>query len=124
MRNLARKTSLVFAAGCLGGLVQLPIFVALYSAVRRCAIVGGRFLWMKDIAKPDVILALIVAAITYRSLLLATPSSTQGRPIVVLIPVIMTLIFLFKMSAGIALYCGVSAGVSLLQTFLVRRSAA
>src|SRR4051812_30888507 len=36
----------------IGTLVQAPVFIAIYSAVRQAAVVGGRFLWIKDISRP------------------------------------------------------------------------
>jgi YidC/Oxa1 family membrane protein insertase len=55
-RILAREGVSMFPAlGCVGALAQTPLLLALYNAVSECAAVGGRFVWIRDIAKPDVI---------------------------------------------------------------------
>jgi YidC/Oxa1 family membrane protein insertase len=111
-------------AGCLSGLLQMPAFLAFYSAVRKAIAAGGRFLWIRNIAKPDVLLTIIVSAITYASVVYAASGSPpqHGKQIMAVLPVVVTVLILIKTSAGVGLYWGVSAAASLLQTFVVRRS--
>ena len=45
-----------------------PVLLALYNAVRETTTLGGRFLWIRDISKPDMALAMVVAAITAASM--------------------------------------------------------
>ncbi len=112
-------------AGCLGGLAQMPLFLAVYSAVRQVVAAGGRFLWIGNIARPDLILTAIVTALTYASIAYSTSNMPQqGKQIVVLLPVIATVFVLAKTSAGLGLYWGVSAAASLIQSMVIRRSAA
>ncbi len=112
--------------GCLGAVAQMPIFLAVYSAVRGVVAAGGKFLWIKNIAKPDVWLTVIVAGITALSVAISTnpaTSSSEGKQLLLVLPVIMTVIVLSKVSAGLGLYWGVSASVSLAQSYLVRQTA-
>lgn len=111
-------------AGCLGGVLQLPVFVACYSAVRDTATQGGRFLWIANIARPNLVLTAIVTAITFGTVAYSSSSmpSAQQRQLMLVLPVAITLIALFKTSAGVALYWGVSSAFGLLQAYLVRRS--
>ena len=37
-----------------GSLAQLPLLIALFSAVQQVAARGGAFLWIRDLARPDV----------------------------------------------------------------------
>lgn len=112
-------------AGCLGGLAQMPLLLAVYSAVRQVVAAGGRFLWIRNIARPDLVLTAIVTALTYGSIAYSTSNMPQqGKQIMVLLPVIVTILVLAKTSAGIGLYWGVSAAASLVQSLVIRRSTA
>lgn len=112
-------------AGCLGGLAQMPLLLAVYSAVRQVVAAGGRFVWIRNIARPDLILTVVVTALTYASMAhSASNMPQQGKAIMILLPIIATVIVLAKTSAGIGLYWGVSAAASLVQSIVVRRSAA
>ncbi|MFC1597731.1 YidC/Oxa1 family membrane protein insertase [Planctomycetota bacterium] len=128
--RLARETRRVFERegvspvplkGCLGTLVQMPVLLALFSAVRRCVRAGGRFLWIRNISKPDFILTLGVAALTYATVSLGVHSADENKTLMIAVSTILTFFVLLKMPAGIGLYWGVSSLVSLLQTAIVRR---
>ena len=107
-------------AGCAGTFVQLPIVVGLYSAVRRCVVAGGRFLWIRNIAIPDLLLTVAVTALTMVTLAVGASSTGPNKAIAVVIPTAITFLVLSKLAAGIGLYWGVSLLVSLLQTGLIR----
>jgi YidC/Oxa1 family membrane protein insertase len=108
--------------GLLVNLAQLPIFIAIFSAIKSGLGVGGRFLWIGDIAQPDVILALIVGALTYLSSLLSANSPQQTRLLANLLPVAITLFFVWRLAAGIGLYWAASTSVGIIQAVLVRRA--
>ncbi len=62
---LAREGLSPFSSlGCLGTFAQFPVFIALYSSVRQAAAVGGRFLWVRDLARPDWIVVTIATGLT------------------------------------------------------------
>ena len=128
-RRLAEETQRVFTreqlslvplSGLLGGIVQTPVLLALFSAVSQAAAVGGRFLWIGNIARPDVFVAFIVTALTVGSLAALPQSAGQNRTLMMWLPAIITMIALSKMAAGIGLYWGVSSAVSVVQTLIVR----
>ena len=128
--RLAEKTQRLFArhgaspvdgSGLLGGLAQAPIFLALFSAVRRSAAQGGRFFWIADIARPDVLLTSLVAAMTTAATLLQPHLPEQGRWLVVALPALLTLLFLSRLAAGVGLYWGATTAVGVLQAALLRR---
>lgn len=112
-------------ASCLGTLCQSPIYIAFYSAVRQVANLGGRFLWIGNVAKPDFWLTGIVTALTFGSVLFtasAVASPPETRRMMLVVPVVVTMLVLVQTSAGVALYFGVSSAVSMLQSYAVRRS--
>src|SRR5262245_7706674 len=47
--------------GFLGGLVQIPVIGAVYSAIRGA--LGSSFFWISSLAKPDLLLAALVSVL-------------------------------------------------------------
>ena len=107
--------------GCLGAVAQMPILLALFAAVRGCVPAGGRFLWIRNIAKPDLVLTVAVTALTYATVAIGASSTNQNKALTIAIPAMITFFVLLRMSAGIGLYWGVSSMASLLQTTIIRR---
>jgi YidC/Oxa1 family membrane protein insertase len=101
--------------------VQVPLFVALFSAVRRGLSSSGRFLWVKDLMKSDPLMAFICAALTGLSTFLGSNAPEQQRATSILLPAALTLFFLWRMSAGVTIYTLGSGLVGLLQSLLIRR---
>ena len=131
--RLAEETRRIFAregvsmiprAGCIGMLLQAPVFLALFDAVRQCAAAGGRFLWIRDISRPDVALAVLVAAITAASLAAGPQPDVpaQQRQLLLIMPALFTLLALWQMAAGVGLYWGISSLVGIAQGVIVRRA--
>jgi YidC/Oxa1 family membrane protein insertase len=133
--RLAEETRRIFAregvsmiprAGCIGALLQAPVFLALFDAVRQCAAAGGRFLWIRDISRPDIALAVLVAALTAGSMAAGpqTDIPAQQRQLLLIMPALFTLLALWQMAAGVGLYWGVSSVVGVAQGVIVRRALA
>lgn len=61
----------------LGGLLQAPVLAGIYGAVRRGLGVGASFLWITDLARPDALLALAVAALTASATFLGVKAGPQ-----------------------------------------------
>lgn len=118
--------TVVDGRGLLGTLVQLPVVMGMYSALRRVLAGGlsGRFLWITNISRADVGLALLVAAMTYVVALLSPQMSVSARWMTTVVPVAITLMVLSRMSAGYGLYWGASTIVSGVQAALLRRAMA
>ena len=126
-RVLAREgVSLIPAAGCVGALLQTPVLLALFDAVRQCAAVGGRFLWIRDISRPDIALALLVAVVTVGSMAAGPQpdAPTQQRQLLLVLPALFTMLALWQMASGVGLYWGVSSLFGIAQGVIVRRSVA
>lgn len=106
--------------------LQTPVLFALFAAVRQGLGTGIRFLWIRDLARGDVALALLVAALTGIAVATA-PASTQNvtqAQIMLGVAVLGTVVFLWTTASTVALSVGAGAAVSLLQNWLVRRRAA
>ena len=105
-----------------GTLAPVPVLLALYSAVRQCAAVGGRFLWIADISRPDRLLAVLVSALGVGAAWLAPVPEGQSRTLMAVLPAVVTMAVLWKMSAGIGLYWGLSSAVGAAQTLMTTRA--
>ena len=113
--------SILSSGSLVGMLIQVPLFIGLFSAVRRGLSGSGRFLWIKDLMKSDPILALVCAALTAISAALGATAPEQQRTATVLLPAVLTLLFLWRMSAGVTIYTFSSGLVGLIQSVMVRR---
>jgi YidC/Oxa1 family membrane protein insertase len=126
-RIFAREgVSMIPGAGCIGALLQAPVFLALFDAVRQCAAAGGRFLWIRDISRPDIALAVLVAALTAGSMAAGPHPDipAQQRQLLLIMPLLFTLLALWQMAAGVGLYWGISSVVGVAQGVIVRRALA
>src|SRR5262245_33307843 len=107
-------------AGCLGAVAQAPVVLALYSAVRQVAMLGGRFAWIRNISAPDVFLTGLVAAIGVVTIVASPSPSPENRHFMMILSCVITFIVLSKMSAGVALYWGMSNGFSAAQGLIAQ----
>jgi YidC/Oxa1 family membrane protein insertase len=121
-RLMAREGASPFSvAGCLGALVQAPVFLALYSSVRQASMAGGRFLWIRSLAKPDWPLAIIATAFTVLAAAAGGSAPSQNRPLMLSISAAVTMIALTKMAAGVGLYWALSSLFGAVQSWAVQR---
>ena len=103
---------------------QIPLFIAFYNAVQKAAAVGGRFLWIGNVARPDMLLTIVVTALTCGAVFMSRPSQPPQQSMstyLLLVPIALTAAFLLKASAGVAIYFGVSSLMSMLQGHVLRR---
>jgi YidC/Oxa1 family membrane protein insertase len=113
--------SILPGSSLLGTLVQIPMLLALYSAVRQAAAIGSRFFWIADISRPDRLLTVLVTAIGAAAAAAGTPPSTPHRFVSVVLPAAITVFALSRMAAGVGIYWGVSSLVGVVQALAVRR---
>lgn len=108
----------------LGGLAQAPLFAALFAALRRGLGEGTRFLWIGNLARPDVTIALGVGALTIVAMSLAPTADAQRQaPMAAMVIAAGTTVwFLSSTSALFALSSVAGATVSVLQSRLLQRS--
>jgi len=128
--DLFRETQRVFAregvsmlplGGILGTLAQMPILIALYSSVRQVAAFGGRFLWIENISAPNVILTIVVAALGAASAAVGLPAAAHNKSMMIILPALVTLMALWSMASGVAIYWGVSSLAGIAQAAVIKR---
>ena len=109
-------------------LIQFPILIALYQLLLHYKYaVTPKFLWIPDLAKPDYVLLIVMALVTYfsgelSSLASSSEQKTQQRIMNIFTTMLFTGMFLiYKVPAGVMLYWLVSSLFQLLQQFIVFR---
>ncbi|MBF5043275.1 membrane protein insertase YidC [Aggregicoccus sp. 17bor-14] len=110
--------------GLLALLAQAPVVGGLVSALSRGRLAAGPFLWMADLARPDVLLLALVACLSGAGAALNPDLPREGRTLMVLLPAALSVLFLWRASAALGLYWAASSGVGLLQSALLRRAPA
>ncbi|MBN1809703.1 MAG: membrane protein insertase YidC [Planctomycetes bacterium] len=143
--ELYRKHGVSPLGGCLPMLVQLPMFVALYGALRTAFELRQKgFLWIDDLTKPDELFNLPFTVpyfqwttfnllpILYMALIFIQqklqpksndPQQQQQRKMMMLMPVMFFFIF-YSMPSGLVLYFVVSNAMTLGEQWLIRRQLA
>lgn len=126
MLALYRQHNLTFVdgKGLLGALAQMPIFLGMFQALRSMGD-GVRFLWIPNLLKPDVLLALI-AGITTALMFMVNPDiPEQMRMFMIVVPSIMAIVLAFQFGSALAVYWASTNFFSALQTialhFVVER---
>jgi len=109
--------------GFLSILIQAPLFIGLFSAVRRGLARACRFLWIDDLSKPDGILAFFCAVLIGLSTAITPTATDQHKTAMAVLPTILTLVFLWRVAAGVGIYSFASSLVGLAQAYMVRRRA-
>jgi len=133
-QEMNRRTMAVMAenkvnplSGCLPQLVQIPVWLALYNALLTSVeLYHTRFLYLKDLSEPDPFLVLPVA-ITFLMWLqqqLSTPTNLDPvqQQVMRYMPLIFGLLF-FAFPSGLAVYVFVNVSLSIVQQWLINRSA-
>ena len=112
--GLAPKGTLV------GGLVQLPIGAGVYQTIASIARSTARFLWVRDLSRPDALVASVAAGLAGAAVV-AGPASPSSRLSAALAAGV-TFFFAWRLSAGVGLYWIASNVVTVGQSLLVRRA--
>jgi YidC/Oxa1 family membrane protein insertase len=81
----------------------------------------GKFAWITNIAKPDLLLALVVGAITYFSMSMMSGSAEQTNVLLLVIPALICIVMLSHFSSAIGLYWATSSSTSLMQSFILNK---
>jgi YidC/Oxa1 family membrane protein insertase len=97
------------------GILGLGIFQVL-----RDMEVGPKFMWITDIAKPDVILAFVVGVLTFFSMQMMPGLSEQQSQLLLLVPAMMSMFVLVGFPSAIGLYWATSNIVTMVQSLVLR----
>lgn len=108
-------------SGMLAAIVQAPLGAGIYAAIRQGVAGAGSFLWIGRLARPDIWLAFIVTALSWAAVMLNPSMSEQARTLLHWLPVIVTLLVTWHLSAGLCLYWAGAGSVGVLQAALLRR---
>ena len=109
-----------------GSLVQLPIFLGMFQVLRNAGD-GVRFLWVANLLRPDVLLALIAGLVTALMMAVNPDLPEQLRIVMIVVPTILAIVAALQFSSALAIYWATSNTFSAIQTVLlhviVRRQA-
>jgi YidC/Oxa1 family membrane protein insertase len=117
--------------GCLPMLLQLPITIGFYYAIRRTPEIAAHdFLWF-SLGKPDMILPLIAAAVYYIQFRVSQSVSMSAQPaqqnqnkqyaVIGLLSPLMMGMFSFAMPAALPLYWAVGGIYIIAQTLVFKK---
>jgi YidC/Oxa1 family membrane protein insertase len=87
----------------LGACVQMPVICGLYQALSS-GIGTAAFLWIRNLARPDTLLAILAALTTAVAMAAVPQMSEQMRLMIILLPAIFCFLAALHFSSGIALY--------------------
>jgi membrane protein insertase Oxa1/YidC/SpoIIIJ len=102
-------------------LLQLPVAGGIYRTIEAVARNAVGFLWVKDLSRPDALVASVAAALAGAAVM-AGPASPSSRTTAGLAAII-TFLLAWRLSAGVGLYWMASNVVGFIQSLLVRRAA-
>lgn len=137
MMSLYRDHKVNPLGGCLPMLFQMPIFIALFQALRNAVeLRGAHFLWMADLSEPDRMfmitstipfnllpLLVIVAMLLQQRMtpMAATGQSESQQKMMQFMPIFFGFIF-YSMPAGLTVYFLVTTVLGLVQQYFVQKA--
>lgn len=107
-----------------GTLLQTPLFLGLFQSIRAVVATGAArqpFLWIGSLAKPDLLLALLVSGLLGVGVIANASGPPATIRFLLLVSCLGTFLMLLRFSAGFGLYMGASAAVGTLQGLIIRR---
>jgi len=113
-------------SGCLPMLIQWPIFIALYYVFNNLhGISGVHFLWINDLAKRDVVLAVLSGLTTYFSGSLMMPSGNgaqakQSATMNISMSIFMVFIS-WSLKSALVLYWVINNSIQIIQTLVMKK---
>lgn len=127
MMKLYKEKGASPLSGCLPMLIQWPIFIALYYVFNNLSGINGvQFLWIKDLASRDIILAILSGATTYFSGMLMMPSgnSAQAKQSATMnISMSIFMVFIsWSLKSALVLYWVVNNLIQIAQTLIMKKT--
>jgi YidC/Oxa1 family membrane protein insertase len=119
---LYRQRGLSFVDGrsLIGALVQMPLLLGMFQALRDGAGLAARFLWVTNLARPDVLLA-VLAGLTTALMMNANPDLPDNmRALLVIVPAVIATLAAFQFASALALYFATTNCFSAAQTMGLR----
>ena len=100
-------------------LTQGGLGIALFSALKNISL-HAKILWISNIAKPDILLSIVVGVITYISMIAMPSSGEQSMVLLFLVPTILSFIVLSFSPAAIGLFWATSTLFTTVQNIFLR----
>lgn len=120
----ANRIEMIDAKTLLGSLAQMPLFLGMFQVLRNVGD-GVRFLWIPNLLRPDIALAVIAGLATALMMAMNPDLPEQARIFLIVIPSILAVVAALQFSSALAIYWATSNIFSALQTvllhFIVRR---
>jgi YidC/Oxa1 family membrane protein insertase len=114
----AHGIAMVDAKTFLGALAQLPLFLGMFQVLRTVGD-GVRFLWIPNLLRPDVALALIAGLTTALMMAVNPDLPEQVRIFMIVVPTILAVVAALQFSSALAIYWATSNTFSAIQTVVL-----
>jgi YidC/Oxa1 family membrane protein insertase len=118
------QIAMVDARSPLGALAQLPLFLGMFQALRSVGD-GVRFLWIPNLSRPDVALAVVAGLTTALTMAVNPDLPEHMRIFMIVLPSLIAMVAALQFSSALALYWATSNTFSAIQTLalhaIVRR---
>ncbi len=120
MQELYRAHGLTMLDGksLVGGLAQLPVFLGMFQALRSAGD-GVKFLWVPNLLRPDVVLALIAGLTTALMMAVNPDLPEQVRLFMIIVPAVIAIVAALQFSSALAIYWATTNIFSALQTVVL-----
>jgi YidC/Oxa1 family membrane protein insertase len=100
------------------GVAQLPLFLGMFQVLRSAGD-GVRFLWIPNLLRPDVALA-VIAGLATALMMMANPDlPEQVRLFMIVVPSILAIVAALQFSSALAIYWATSNMFSAVQTVVL-----
>ena len=114
----AHEIAMVDAKSFLGALAQLPLFLGMFHALRTVGD-GARFLWIPNLLRPDIALAVIAGLATALMMAMNPDLPEQVRIFMIVVPSILAVVAALQFSSALAIYWATSNTFSAIQTVVL-----
>ena len=134
---LYRENKVNPMSSCLPMLVQIPVFIALFTVLRSAVELRyAPFLWIGDLSEPENLLAgvlpfavnilpvLMAATMALQSYLTPSAGDPQQQKMMMIMMPIMMLFMFYSFPSALSLYWTVSQVLSIVQMLMMRRKSA
>ena len=114
----AHGLALVDAKSFVGALAQVPVFLGMFQVLRNAGD-GVRFVWVGNLLRPDIALALIAGLTTALMMAVNPDMPEQLRIVMIVLPSIIAVVAALQFSSALAIYWATSNTFSAVQTVLL-----
>ena len=110
--------AMIEAKPFVAAIAQMPLFLGMFQVLRNAGD-GVRFLWIPNLLRPDVALA-VIAGLATALMMTANPDlPEQVRVLMIVIPSILAVVAALQFSSALAIYWATSNTFSAIQTVVL-----